>query len=245
MPWGAVAGGVISLAGGAMAGRGQASEGKKQRSMMREQLNFAKTQYQDYKDLYGGMEADLISEVESYVPGEKLQQYLGEATADVAMAYDKREGMRTRQMGRLGLDPSQERFQEDVSEVGRERALSEIGARTTARRKSEAEEDKQFARKLAMLSTGKEIPGQAGAVMGALQSGAAMHGERAAQYGRGAAAGYGAAGQWAAKGASDWDGGGYDSGGGGMSGPTAGVDYAVPQSNVFSGAGYGDVDVDY
>lgn len=233
--------GVVSLVGGASSSGKQSSEAKKGRRLQREQLDFAKLQYQDYKDMYGGVEEGLIKEIESYTPGEKLQQFMGEATTDVAMAYGKREGMRTRQLGRLGVDPSQERFQEDVGEVGRERALSEIGARTSARRKSEAEDDKIFARKLAMLSTGKEIPGQAGAVMGALQSGAAMHERTAAQYGRGAAAGYGAAGQWAAKGMGGWD--GSDSGG--MAPPTAGVDYAVPQSNVYSGAGYGDADVNY
>jgi len=245
MAWvaGAVAGGV-SLIGGMMGSNDARSEGKKSRALMKEQLDFAKSQYADYKEMYGGIEASLIEEVGSYVPGEKLQQFMGEASTDVAMAYGKREGMRTRSLGRLGIDPSQERFQEDVDEVGRERALSEIGARTGARRKSEAEDDKQFARKLATLSTGKEIPGQSGAVMGALQSGAMMHQQSAAQYGEGAAAGFGAAGQWAAKSINDYN-SQPDTGVGGMSGPTSGVDYAVPQSNVYGGAGYGDTTTDY
>lgn len=248
MAWVAASIGVAGgLLGGMMGRSGQDKAAKRQAKLQAEQINFAKQQYQDYKDLYGDVEAGLIEEVESYVPGEKLQQFLGEGAADVAMAYDKREGMRTRELGRLGIDPSQERFQEDVSEVGRERALSEVGARTTARRKSEAEDDKIFARKLAMLSTGKQIPGQAGAVMGALQSGAQSYGEQAAQYGRGAAAGFGAAGQWGAKAISEYN--RPQAGGGGMAGPDySGAGYVPPggsfDTNV-AGAGYGDADVDY
>lgn len=204
MPWGAAVAAGVSLVGGMSAQRSQEKQAKKQAKMMKQQLQFAKQQYQDYKDMYGGLEEGLISEVEAYQPGEKLQQYLGEATTDVSMAYGKRAGMETRRLGRYGVDPSQERFAESGDEMQRERTLTEVAARGTARRRSEAEDDKIFARKLAMISTGKQIPGQAGAVMGALQDTAGMYGRQAQQYGSGAAAGYQAAGQWAAKGINDY-----------------------------------------
>lgn len=249
MPWGAVAGAAIGVAGGMMGQRSQEKMASRQNKLMKEQMAFAKSQYQDYKDMYGGIEKDMISEIESYTPGAKLQQFMNEASADVEMAYGKRQGMQTRQMGRLGVAPDQARFEAGQGDLQRERTLTEVAARNTARRRSEAEDDKIFARKLAAISTGKQIPGQAGAVMGALQDTAGMYGRQAAQYGANAAAGYGAAGTWAARGINQYmNQPAMQSPGGGGYAPQAGVDYGVPVNDVFGGGGgvgYGDAEVDY
>jgi len=241
MPYAAAVGGAMALAGGVMQGNRAASEAKKGRALQRESLDFAKGQYADYKEMYGGMEADMISEIESYVPGEKLQTYMGESTADVAMAFDKRRGQTSREMGRYGIDPSQSRFDERQDEIGREKALAEVSGRTGARRKSEADDDKNFARRLAAISTGKEIPGQAGAVMGALQSGADAYSADASRSRQGASASYGMAGQLVARGVDAYNatpdtgvGGDYSGGG-----------YVAPGGSFGMDAGYGDADVDY
>lgn len=249
MAW--MVGAGLSLAGGLLSSKKASKEAKKSRKLQREQLDFAKSQYQDYKDMYGGIEADMIAEIDDFTPRDNLQKYLGETTADVAMSFDKQQEQEARRLGRYGIDPSQQRSQTAVSEIGRDKALAEVAGRTGARRQAEAEtiadEDKRFARKLAAVSTGKQVPGQAGAVMGALQSGAAMHGAQAEQYGRGAQGAYGAAGQWLARGANQFAQPSTPSApaGGAMPGPNAPYGPGGYGTYAPPGAGYGDDQVDY
>lgn len=171
----------------ALAGQAQSAE---------DQLAFAKQQYQDYRDTYGDLEESMVSEVEAYEPGGKLERFRGEAVADVAKAFDKERDISERRQMRYGLDPSQARFQESTGEVGRERALAEVEGLYRAGERSEAEDDKMFARKLAVGQFGKGLPGSAEAVTSAMRTQSQIEGQQAGAYGmqaQRAAAGAGAA----------------------------------------------------
>jgi len=210
---------IAGMIGGSKQAKAQAAAMARQAKLGEDQLAFAMSQYQDYKDMYGDLEESMVTEVEEYEAGINKEKYRGEATADTAMAFDKAKEASQRDMMRMGMDPTQARFQESDADLGRDRALATVTNLRGADMRSEMEDDKMFARKLAVGQFGKGISGSAEAVASASRAASDMYGQQAASYGRqssdsyaDAAKGARAAGYAISKYKSDDGGGGYDSG---------------------------------
>ncbi len=215
--------GIASLAQGRKAGKRADAAGAQRLGLEKEKLDFAKSQYEDYKEKFGGLETDLLTSIDEFADRKTLGRYTGQGVADVRSAYEKAEEMGDRQLTRYGLDPNDPRFLQQKRETGLEEAKSEILARNQAQEKFEAEQDKLFAKRIAVGQFGKGSPQQAGAVTSAIGSTARAYGREAEGYAKQAGAGYGLGGKLLSGAYDKYTGGGssdgYSDAGGGYDEP--------------------------
>lgn len=181
-------------------------------------LAFAQSQYDDYKEKYGDIDAAIIADVENFTMRDNLERYRTEGVVDVRSAFEGQKRMADRQKTRYGIDPSDPRYAQPQLEL--EQTKAEIGALSKARTQAEEEriqdEDKLFSRRLAVGQYGKQAaPGAAG-VSQALSEQAASFGQEAQGYAKQAGAGYQMVGKGLAMGQKNWGGGTSDSGGYGL-----------------------------
>jgi len=185
-----------------------AAEGQRM-ALEQEKLDFAKSQYADYKEQYGGLEEDMLASLDAFASRDTLQKFTGEGVADVRSAFGKAREMGERELTRYGLDPNDPRYLQSKRGMGLEESKAEIGARNLAREKEQEAEDKLFAKRLSVGRFGKGMSEQARGVGSAIGGMADVYGEQAEGYGKQAGAGYGLAGKFL-KGAFDGSsGGGY------------------------------------
>jgi len=208
--WGAVIGAAVSLYSGRKAGKSAGAAGGASIGLERDKLDFAKERYADYKEKYGGLEDDLLASIDEFSERNTLARHAGQGVADVRSAYGKAREMGDRKLTRYGIDPGDQRFISQGRESSLDEAKSEMFARSKAREKVEAEEDKLFAKRLSAGRFGKGISDQERGVTSAMGSLAGAYGREAEEYAKQAGAGYGLAGKYIGKAVDDYSsGGGY------------------------------------
>jgi hypothetical protein len=81
----------------------------------------------------GGVQDQLIEDARSFNAEDRAQKLAGDASADVRQAFDAQRGMTTRQLGRMGVNPSDGRFAGTQNQVAIAEAAAQAGAQTRAR----------------------------------------------------------------------------------------------------------------
>ena len=184
-----------------------------------------------YDELYQPIERGLAERV---AEGPQYARAEGEATADVAMSFDKARQIEERRMQRYGLDPSTGRYRSRGRQYDLGRAASEVGARNIARRQ---EEDRDWARRMAFTRMGRGLETSAVGAKATAGAGYGAIGRQyfglADKYGQSAGRGFGAAGRML----SAFGGSGGGSGGGG------GNELLGPSDSVLD-TDYGNIDND-
>jgi len=184
-----------------------------QERMEADRLAFAQGQFDDYKEKYGDLEADMIADVENFTMRDNLDRYMNEGVVDVRSSFENQKMMANRDKARYGIDPGDARFQDTGLDL--EQTKAEIGVKSAARGKAEEEriqdEDKLFSRRLAVSNFGKKSMPGIDQITGAMNSSADMYGKQASGYADEAAAGYGMVGKGINKmGQKDWSAYGND-----------------------------------
>ena len=194
--WGAVIGAAVTMYQGSKASKAAGAAGAGQGKLTQEQIDFAKGNYEDYKNIYGGLDQQLMDSLDEFAARNTLSRHTGEGITDVRSSYAKAGEMSDRNLTRYGLDPSDPRYAQQKQAEGLSQAKSEIVARNVAREKVREEEDQLFAKRLAVGKYGKQSSDKERMVLGALGEGADLYGRQAAGYGKQAGDAFGAAGEF-------------------------------------------------
>lgn len=128
----------ISAIGGFMSSRSSRREMKRMRQLMEKQLEFAKEQWQHYRDTYGNLEQQMVADAMYGTQGD-FEGARARAAADVEGAFrSEREELDRRNMA-YGLNPNSGRFQSSNRRAGLAQAtasaMAENNARETERRR--------------------------------------------------------------------------------------------------------------
>ena len=159
MPWGAVAGAVVSnVVGSALAddsGGSQATSAASDAAGMQAQI--AKEQWNKYQEIYDPLESQYVKEAQNYDTPENYAKAAGEASATTSEQFSK---ARDRLNRTPGLDPSQGAYTANLMGLNLAQAATDATQQNAARQKVK---DTAFARKTDALSLGKGLPAQASA----------------------------------------------------------------------------------
>lgn len=201
--WGAVIGAAVSLYQGAQAA-GDAEDAANAAATSREaRLTWAQGEQDAYKEKYGENEQALIDSVDNFTMRDNLEKYQTEGTVNTAAAYDKSKEMQNREMQRYGINPASMRYQEKGSELGMDRAKTEVynlnRARTQAEEERIQDEDKLFSRRIAVGEFGKKADPTSAAVERAYSGEAIGYTDEASNYADEASSSYGVAGEFASE----------------------------------------------
>jgi hypothetical protein len=167
--------------------QGQAMD--QQAQAAQDQLNFDKERYANWEARFNPIMDDLTTEAYA----DNRPDYMGIA-ADNNIAFDTSQAMNRRQQNRYGISPTDGATQASETQYGIGRALSLVGANTSAR---EAAKGQKFSKLSAIYGLGSGQGAQAmagvngayGAVGAAAGNAANMYAGQAAGYSQAAAAG--------------------------------------------------------
>lgn len=204
---GSIVGAAVSLYAGKKASDSAAGASARATNLEQQKLDFAKSQYDDYKAQYGGLEEDLVASIDEFATRDNLSRYMSEGVTDVRGAFKGARERGAREQTRYGIDPGDPRFQQQQTQMDLGEAKADIGARTEARRRDEEQEDKLFAKRIAAGSFGKGLPGASTALSSALGESASSASAEAGRYAQQAGQGYGMAGRYIGKAIDSYGGG--------------------------------------
>lgn len=163
MPWGAVAGAVVSTVGGALmsddGGAGAANASAAESTRM--QAEIAKDQWERYKKVYAPLEDSMVSAAQNYDTPAQYEKAAGAAAGSVSQAFGNARDRLTRTPG---LDPTSAAYTSSMAGLDRTQAAADAVAQNNARKQVQ---DTAWARKSDMLSLGKGLPAQAASTLGA------------------------------------------------------------------------------
>jgi hypothetical protein len=152
--------GVVSAIGGLKSGKRADRLAGQQTQYMQQQADIAAEQWDRFKETFAPLEDEIVSIA---MEGPDIEGAVGEARADVQQAFQRTGDIRRREMGRYGIDPFSGRGEEIARTDDLERTKAEVFASNKAR---EAEEDKDWSRKLVASSLGRGIPGDVTSTFG-------------------------------------------------------------------------------
>lgn len=119
---------------------------------------FNNSQRDYYRDVYQPVERQSVADAMGYDSAANLERVAGEAQADVVGATSRaRQGL-TRDMARIGLDPSSSRAMTAISDSFSNGALAEASAMNAARR---GREDAGIALRTGVANFGRNMPNTA------------------------------------------------------------------------------------
>lgn len=108
--------------------------------------------FEEFKRTFLPVERKLAA---SAAKGLNVEQFTGQAVADVQQSFDKAEEIATRNLQRFGVNPSSGRFAGLNRKIELARASSEAGAVTSTRRFID---ETDFTRRLAVSQLGRGLP---------------------------------------------------------------------------------------
>lgn len=185
MSWGAVAGAAVSIGASYLGSKGASDSADAQLDLEREfrqkemdlannQFDFAKGQYQDYKDKFDPLFYDIRGMMDDTEPD------YGAIAGDVNMAFEAQRGADQRNMRRYGIRPDDGAARAANRDWGIRQAAAHVGTRSAAR---QGAKDKRYGRYADLYNAGQGIGTQnASMVTGAManQQAAARSGANAA-----------------------------------------------------------------
>ena len=104
----------------------------------RERLEWQQGQMDQYDQMYGGLERQMIGEAERGAQAD-IHGVTARAASDVQQAFDQDRGQQRRQMASHGLDPTSGRYQGLDRQMGLQAAKAEAGAVNGARQQERAQ----------------------------------------------------------------------------------------------------------
>lgn len=165
-------GGGLSFAGGLIQGNAANKANRRANRTMNAQLAIedrklalAEQQYDRWLELYDPLERDII---DGLGDGPDTQGAIDLARGDVASTYDGALERMNANLSRYGVNPNSGRFASQTGALETARATSEVGAINKARRD---EEDRHFARQMAVAGMGRNLPNSAASIMGSASAG--------------------------------------------------------------------------
>ena len=128
----AAVGSIFSGIQGSKAQKAAQREAKRQRELAQKQLNFAKEQWDYYRDTYGDITNLMIADAMQTEVGD-YQGLADRASVDIADRFEQQRDATNRQLFAYGLDPSSGRYMSQNRSLGAQEALSSTLAQNQAR----------------------------------------------------------------------------------------------------------------
>lgn len=155
--------------------KGAKSSAKAQKTAIKSQGDITKDQYDFYRDYYRPVEQRVTTDA---LGGIDPNYAATRAGIDVQQASARGTDIMERNLSRLGVDASSQRFQETLADMQIAQAAAEAGARTKARGSAIRQ---NIQRRFDVAALGRGIPSQSAAGMASI---AAQHGQQAAASGQ-------------------------------------------------------------
>ena len=158
----------------------------RQTDVLEKNIDFARDRWNQYRESYGGLEADMIDRAQRGVDVDRMGM-TGEVRADTADQFASQREQQAREMSRYGIDPTSGRFQGGLRASRMNEASATASGMRDARKWGE---EQDFSRRRDMMGIGLQVGQQAerglqnarGALAGAEGQQAGMHNQNAMQY---------------------------------------------------------------
>lgn len=157
MTWAMVGAAAITTIGGLVSSKKSSKLTKQSLELQRQELAFNQKRYDDYQNLYGGLNSLVVSEAEKGVD-PNLGQVTSEASADTATAFKNTQTALDNQNQRLGINPNSGRAESSNRQLALSQAIATAGNVTNARnteRKNAA--DQTWNRRFSVYQQGNSL----------------------------------------------------------------------------------------